>query len=71
MPHVGGAQQQREQFGVVGGGEHFVPQQQGQLVQQVHDHVPLPQHFVRFGQAALGTHRFGQGVEGVLGPQGL
>ena len=31
MPHVGGAQQQREQFGVVGGGEHFVPQQQGQL----------------------------------------
>ena len=71
MPHVGGAQKQGEQLGVVGGGEHLVPQQQSQLVEQGHDDVPLAQHFIGFGQAALRAQRFGQCVQGVLGPQRL
>ena len=71
VPHVGGAQKQGEQLGVVGGGEHLVLQQQGQLVEQGHDDVPLAQHLIGFGQAALRAQRFSQRVQGVLGSQRL
>ena len=71
MAHIGGAQQQRKEFRVVRRGQRFLPQQLGQLVEQPHDHIPFPQHLVRLRHTALGTQRFRQSIQGVLGAQRL
>ena len=47
MPQVGRAEQQPEQVLVFGHGHGLLPQQMGHLVQQPHDHVPLPGGFLR------------------------
>ena len=47
VPQVGGAQQQPEQVLVFGHGHGLLAQQAGHLVQQLHDHVPLPGGFLR------------------------
>ena len=52
VPHVGGAQQQSEQLGVIGGGQGFLPHHARQLVEQLHDGVPLPQRLLGGGQLA-------------------
>ena len=69
MPHIGGAQQERKQFGVIGSRQRFLPQQLGQLVEQPHDYVPFPQNFVRFRQTPLGPQRFSQCIQGVFRAQ--
>ena len=47
VPQVGRAEQQPEQVLVFGHGHGLLPQQMGHLVQQPHDHVPLPGGFLR------------------------
>ena len=73
MPHVAGAQKQREQVGVLGGGKHRAlrPRQAHHLVQQGHDHVPLPQSLVGGGQLPRRAQLLRQGVQGVGRAQGF
>ena len=54
VAEVGRAQQQPEQLFVLGDGDALAAQQACHLVQQSHDHVPLPGGFLGGGDAPLG-----------------
>ena len=69
VAEVRGAQQQAEQLLVLGDGDALTTQQAGHLVQQAHDHIPLPGGFLGGGDAPLGPD--GLHLRGLcfLGPQ--
>ena len=54
VAEVGRAQQQPEQLFVLGDGDALAAQQARHLIQQAHDHVPLPGGFLGGGDAPLG-----------------
>ena len=69
MPQIGRAQQQAEQILVFGHGDGLRPQQAGHLVQQAHDHVPLPGGFLGGGDAPGGAGGFHLRRLLLFGPQ--
>ena len=71
VPQVRAAQQQREQFGVLVGGDGLLPQQAGHLVQQPHHHVPLPGGLLGGGDALRRPQLVHLPLLGLLGPEGF
>ena len=72
MPHIRGAQQQGEQVIIISRGDGLpCGQQVHHLVQQLGDHIPFPQGFVRVGQIPAGPQVIGQLLQGLLRPQAL
>lgn len=70
MPHIRGAQQQGEQVIIISWGDGLpCGQQVHHLVQQLGDHIPFPQGFVRVGQVPACTQAIGQLLQGLLRPR--